>query len=216
MQFIIFHGSFANVSTTHWFDGLKTELSSPVNQILIPQYPVDSYKEIDAIGEKDISTYTAKQSLASWMTTFEKDVLPQISRETIWIGHSMGNLLMLHVLEKYKMSLSGAIFVVPFYKKVLDAAWQFKVVNDSFYRDTFDFETLKKQIGFSYTLYSKNDPYVPNEDSLEFAYKIDSTTLPIQNGQHLGSKFKRLPLIEELAKSMVDYLELTSNENKNV
>jgi len=205
MQLVIFHGSFTNVHT-HWFPGFLQEMTQLGHNVLVPQFPVNSFDDVMPATDAD---FTPKQSLSSWLNTFENEVLPNLEKNTLWIGHSLGNLFMLHVLEKHpEIALVGAIFVVPFYKEVnkgLPHPYQFDVVNNTFYRDSFDFPKLIPQLNFSYTLYSLNDPYVPNTDSLDFAYQLDSTVIPIKNGKHLGSHLEKFPLVEELAKSMIDY-----------
>lgn len=204
MQFIVFHGSFTDVNT-HWFPAFRTEMTAQGHDVLLPQFPVNPFDEV-----KESSTgFVPNQELGSWMSTFESQILPKLSDSAVWVGHSLGNLFMLHVLEKYpSIKLESALFVVPFYKEVNQGKphpWQFDVVNKTFYRDEFDFDQLKRQIGFSYTLYSKDDPYVPNDDSLDFAYKLDSTAIPVSGGKHLGSHLNKFRLVEELVKSMVGY-----------
>jgi predicted alpha/beta hydrolase family esterase len=94
--------------------------------------------------------------------------------------------------------------VSPFLKDLQrDDLWQFHTVNKTFYKSDFNFAKLKKLIPVSYVLYSDNDPYVPKEFEENFAKKLGSSAIIIQDGGHLNAEagFTQFPLLVELCKT---------------
>ncbi len=209
MKFFIFHGTFTK-TTSNWYQEFAKTMRNLGHEVVVPQYPIDDFDAITAIGENQARKKTdRKQTLENWTDYFELEILPQCNGEMVWIGHSLGPVFMLHLLTKFDIKLQGAIFVSPFLERLPDTSWQFDVANGTFYSNAFDSELLKERVGFSYVLYSSNDPYVPTNHALKFAQLVDSTTLPVKDGHHLGGKYTKLPLVEELAKTFVGYEEST-------
>jgi len=86
------------------------------------------------------------QNLENWLKFFEKEVLPKIKKneKLCFIGHSLGPLFILHIVEKFNLQLDSAIFVSPFLDK-LNCDWQVNSVNSTFWKEDFDWENLKKE-----------------------------------------------------------------------
>lgn len=142
----------------------------------------------------------AKESLASWEKYFVDNILLKIQNtKTVFIGHSIASIFMLHMLNKYDFALEKALFVAPFFN-IPDRPeiWQFYPVNKTFYSYDFDFEKIQKKIGKSYVVYGDNDPYVPATEPPLFAEKLRSETHVVPNGRHCGSNFKEFPLLYDL------------------
>lgn len=198
MTFVIFHGSFGSPKK-NWFPALSNYLKSLGQEVISPQFPVDNY---DSFKETDIP----KQNLISWLEHFEK-LLPDIkNKDLCFIAHSIAPVFLLHAISKFNLQLDSAIFVAPFLNLPPDL-WQFEKVNNTFYSEKFDFEKLKKLIPSSYTIYSDDDPYVPIENSLKFADKINSQKILVKGGKHCGSNFTKFPLVEELCKTRIPNLD---------
>lgn len=210
MQFVLFHGSFVGPEDS-WLPAVKHDLESLSQTVITPQYPIDRWETVIAANNKANIT---KQNLQAWLSMFKTQVKPLLKSEPLcFIGHSLGPLFILHVVEKFKLKLDCAIFVAPFLRSPLslsnfhgDENSQFiDRANHSFYRTDFNFTQLKRQIPTSYTLYSDNDPYIPTELSLEFASKLNSHHILIKGGQHLSmeSGWLEFPLVTELCKTCV-------------
>jgi len=201
MKFIIIHGAYGSPEE-NWFPYIKEELENLGQKVIIPQFPVDDWDEAMKVGKK----YKFKQGLKPWLETFEKEVLPQIKGEDklCFIGHSLGCVFILHVVEKYKLNLDCAIFVSPFLEKL--GMWEFDVPNKSFYKTDFDLEELRKRIPLSYKIHSDNDPYVKASFSDNFAKLLDSNLILIKGGKHIssGANIRQLPIALELCKGRLD------------
>jgi predicted alpha/beta hydrolase family esterase len=202
MQFVIFHGSF---SESHpqaiWFPQLRKKLETQGHQVIVPAFPTDNWEEITNKGVKNTLT---KQSFQSWIATF-KTILPLLGSQPMsFIGHSLGSLFILHVVEKFQLTLTNAVFVAPFLER-LNGAWQIDLVNSSFYKTSFNFLKLRKLIPKSSVLYSNNDPYVPTHSSIEFGKKLGSTVREIIGAGHFNSEstFDPIPVIYNIVCSKI-------------
>lgn len=200
MTFVVFHGAYGSPDS-NWFPELKEKLEALGQKVVIPQFPVDDWPETT---ETNFIKTAKKQNLSSWLKEFGK-VQKQFGNEKLcFIGHSLGPLFILHAVEKYKITLDSAIFVSPFLTKLND--WKFDIVNESFYKEDFDFEKLKKLIPVSYTLYSNNDPYVDSSHSIMFAKNLNSSLVVVKDAGHMNAEvnLNEFPLVLELCKTRID------------
>jgi len=200
MKFIIFHGAFGNPEE-NWFPSLKEKLEAIGQEVIIPQFPVDDWDEITKNGP---TVPQKNQYLKNWIATFEPIVKRCASNEKIcFIGHSLGPIFMLHVVEQFQLQLDSAIFVSPFMESLHSKEfWQFDHVNNSFYKTDFNRDNLKKRIPVSYVIYSEDDPYVDSKFPLKFANTLGSSVIPVVNAGHV-SKPIYASLIFELAKTRI-------------
>ncbi len=198
MKFVIFHGSFGSPES-NWIPYLKRQLESLHQEVIVPGFPVDNWDELTTAGEQ---ATTKNQNLANWFKTFDQ-FYPRIKNEKIvFVGHSLGPLFFLHLLDKQDLKVDSAIFVAPFLAK-LHKLWQIDAANSTFYKDTFDFDKLKKLIPVSYVIYSDNDPYVDEKYSLEFAEKLNSKKILVKGAKHMNTEtgLFEFPLVLDLCKS---------------
>ncbi len=187
MKFVIFHGAFGSPEG-NWFPQLKEDLEALGQEVIVPKFPTPS-----------------GQSLDSWFSVFDKVRCSFRKNDKLcFIGHSLGPLFMLHVVERFNISLDCAIFVSPFMTPRNNK--QYDEVNRTFYRKGFDFAKLKRLIPVSYTLYSNNDPYVPGRDSVAFAGRIGSSLIEVKRAGHMNSEvnLNEFPLVLELCKSRIE------------
>lgn len=195
------HGSYGSPDE-NWFRWLEKELKQLGHEVILEQFPVDSWDEIERIGADNIGSYDAIESLVSWEKFFVDHIFPKIKNEEIgFVGHSIAPIFILHMLNKYEFKIGKAIFVAPFFDIPYSPdTWQFYPVNKTFYSYDFDFDKIKSQIGKSYVIYGDNDPYVPATEPPLFAEKLGSEIHVVPNGGHCGSIFKEFPLLINILK----------------
>jgi predicted alpha/beta hydrolase family esterase len=202
MKIIIFHGSFGNPQE-NWISDLKQKLVQIGQDVIVPQFPVEDWDKMTMIGPDGIFN---NQNLKNWIRVFSDIKSNILTNEPLcFIGHSIGPLFILHIVESFNIQLDSAIFVCPFLEK-LNKSWQIDSVNNSFYKKDFDFTKLKKLIPVSYSLFTNNDPYVDPKYAREFAQLMDSNLIEIKNGGHLGETagFKKFPLLVDLCYSRIE------------
>lgn len=229
MRFVIFHGAFGSPDKS-WFPELKENLESLGQEVVAPQFPVDDWNEMVKAGS---AQPLKNQNLVNWLQTFEPVAKTFKKGEKLcFVGHSLGAVFILHVVEKFNLKLDSAIFVSPFLDK-LDR-WEFNHANQTFYKTDFDFAKLKQLIPVSYVLYSDNDPYVKNQHSILFAKALDCSLIFVRRAGHLNSEvnLNEFPLVFDLCATRLNlslyqrYLEhrkrllaqgyITSGQNQGV
>lgn len=205
MKFVIFHGAFGTINS-NWFQTLKEQLEVLNQEVILHQFPIDSWDEIIKEGKDYKPKY---QTLENWLKEFEINILPLITDEKVcFIGHSLSPLFILHLLSKFDIKIDSAIFVSPFLElKYDDNVWPINTVNKEFYSTHFDFLKLKEQIPISYVLYSDNDPYVDKNESVLFGKSLDSSLIYVKRAGHMNSEvnLNEFPLVLELCKTRIDF-----------
>lgn len=203
MKFVLFHGAFGGPEE-NWFPELKEKLEALGQDVIAPQFPVETWDEFTKRGPK---SPVKKQTLSHWLKTFEPVVRSFKKREKlVFVGHSLGCVFILHAVEKFHIKLDCAIFVAPFMDNLGDKYWQFDHANKTFYKTSWDFTEMKKLIPISYVLHSDNDPYVDRVHSLIFAKGLESSTIFVKRAGHMNSEvnLNEFPLVFELCNTRLD------------
>lgn len=196
MKFVLFHGAFGSPGS-NWLPELKDKLESLGQEAIAPTFPVDTWDHVTKLGSDAQSNI---QNLDNWFKEFDKIYKTFRKGEKLcFIGHSLGPLFILHIVERYNIKLDSAIFVCPFLD-TLHKTWQIDHVNKSFYKADFDFNNLKKLIPVSYVLYSNDDPYVPQKYSQEFGNALGSSMILLKRAGHMNDEvnLNDFPLIMDL------------------
>lgn len=200
MKYLILHGSYGSPEE-NWFRWLERELMNRGGEVILDQYPADSWDKVNELGPDKMPTYQPVQTLAVWEDFFVHTTLPKLGGEPFcFIGHSIAPVFLLHLIPKYDLKIDKAIFVAPFFN-IPDrpAIWQFYPVNKTFYFYDFDFDNICTHIRESHVVYGDDDPYVPATEPPLFAEKLGATIHVVPKGGHCGGIFKEFPLILDLA-----------------
>lgn len=203
MNFILLHGSFNSYKQLKefWLSNLEKVCLPLGHRVILPHLPTYSFEEVTSLGTEGV---LQKQNLEIWLKTMEPHSDLFIDNKTVFVCHSTGPLLALHLLSKYPFILDSAIFVSPFLSRLAKPSWQVNKVNETYYKSDFDFKKLKTQIPLSYVLYGTDDAYVETEQSLLFASKLNSEVIPVVGGGHLNKK-ENADLILELCKARIKH-----------
>jgi uncharacterized protein len=205
MKFVIFHGAFGGPEE-NWFPELKEKLQLFGQIVITPQFPVEDWNEVTKKGPE---SPPLNQTLDNWIKTFEEKVIPFIKKgeKLCFVGHSLAPVFILQIVDRFNLKLDCAIFVSPFMNNLNNKKyWQFDHVNQTFYKNDFNFEKLKKLIPISYVLYSDNDPYVDKKHAISFANALNSSLIYVKKAGHMNSavNLNEFPLVLELCKSRID------------
>ena len=131
----IFHGTGGHPGE-NWFPWLKQELAKEGYDATIPQFPTPE-----------------GQSLEAWLKVL-KEYESSIQGNTVLIGHSLGGLFLLRLLERLKEPVK-AVFLVsaPIGVKPIKNWGGDYAFSDGF---NFDWEAIKSNAGTSTVYHSKN------------------------------------------------------------
>lgn len=174
---IIIHG-WDEKPTGQWLPWMKQELENIGWVVETPEMP-----------------NTKNPKLNEWMNTLQS-LSPD--EETLLIGHSLGNALILRYLENPTINIRGAILV---------AAWDWlmediREYHETFFQTTFDYTEIKsKQIPIT-IINSTNDPYIDFEKSKLLAEKIGAKFVGIENAGHFMARdgYTEFPKVLEVIK----------------
>ena len=161
----IFHGTGGHPGE-NWFPWLKQELVKAGYDTTIPQFPTPE-----------------GQSLEAWLKVL-KDYEQSIKDNTILIGHSLGGLFLLRLLERLQEPVKAVVLVsAPIGVKPIknwDGDYAF---SNGF---NFDWETIKSNAGIATVYHSDNDPYVCIENGQKAAQELGVELSFIPNAGHFN------------------------------
>ncbi len=181
----IFHGT-EGYPEENWFPWLKKELKKYGYKVIVPQFP--SPPRIPA-------------KISEWF-----DVLEQykryIDKDTILIGHSLGGVFALRLLEKLNHSVKAAIFVgTPIgIRPILNYDR-----DNSFSGFSFDWKSITQKTDYFIIFQSNNDPYVSlgNGEQLAKNLKVPLTFVSDAGHFNTTSGYRKFPLLLEKLKPIL-------------
>lgn len=168
----IIHGSEGNPNE-NWFPWLKKQLEDLGHKVHVPAFPTPE-----------------NQTFGEWMKIWHQ-YGQFLDENSIVIGHSLGVLFLLSVLEKAKVK--AAFFVAGFAGLPGN---RFDDGMKTFARD-FDFEKIKNNCQRFFVYHSDNDPYVKLDVAQNLAEQLDVKVSLIKNAGHFNedSGYDKFPLI---------------------
>lgn len=165
-EVFIFHGT-AGSPDGNWFPWLKSELETLGCQVTVPRFPTPQ-----------------GQSLESWLEILNK-YEKQITDRTILIGHSLGGLFLLRVLERLSHPVAAAFFVAaPIGVKPI----LYYEGDEKFSGFSFDWTEIKKKAKHFFVYHSDNDPYVSLGNGEELARRLGVKLTFIPSAGHLNAE----------------------------
>ncbi|MBI2112173.1 alpha/beta hydrolase [Candidatus Woesearchaeota archaeon] len=181
----IFHG-IEGSDKENWFPWLKKELGLLGHQVFVPNFPNSDSPNVQ-----------------EWMDFFAQNYADKLTKDSVFIGHSLSVSFILSLLEKYSVK---AAFLVAGFCSPVNNKYQERMV--SFTDKEFDWKTVKKHCPKFVIFNSDNDPYITLEKSQELADNLQVKAILIKNGGHLNKKsgFAEFPLLlEEIKKWLGNY-----------
>ena len=164
----IFHGT-EGYPQENWFPWLKEKLETKGRKVFVPQFP---------------SPPDEPASVSEWFEVF-KEYNHYINENTIFVGHSLGGIFTLRILEQLKHPMKAAILVgTPIGVRPIqnyDRA-------SSFSGFSFDWSMIKANAKQFIVYQSDNDPYVSlgNGEQLAKELGVDLTFIP--NAGHFNTR----------------------------
>jgi len=177
----IFHGT-EGYPEENWFPRLKEELEAKGCKVFVPQFPTPPI---------------VPAKISEWFDVF-KNYEQFINEDTILIGHSLGGIFVLRVLEKLKHKIKATFLVgTPIGIRPLlnyDRDNNFSGFN-------FDWGKIKNNSKNFTVFQSDNDPYVSLGNGEQLAKHLNVELSFIPNAGHFNAKagyFKFEQLLEKL------------------
>lgn len=179
----IFHGT-EGYPEENWFPWLKQKLEEKGYRVFVPQFP---------------SPPVVPSKIVEWFDVL-KNYEKYIDENTILIGHSLGGLFTLRILEKLNHPIKAACFVgTPIgIKRILNYER-----DKAFGGFEFDWENIKNKAKNFIVFHSDNDPYVDLENGKQLAKNLGIELSFVPNAGHFNAKagyLKFEKLLEEVSK----------------
>jgi len=176
----IFHGT-EGYPEENWFPWLKKELEKRGYQVIVPQFP---------------SPPNVPAKIGEWFKVLKK-YEEYLTEESLLIGHSLGGIFTLRVLEKLKKPVKAAIFVGtpigvhPILNYDRDKA---------FSGFSFDWNSIVKKAQHFIVFHSDDDPYVALENGKQLAHHLHVPLTFVPNAGHFNTKsgYKKFELLLEM------------------
>ncbi|MFA5126950.1 MAG: alpha/beta fold hydrolase [Patescibacteria group bacterium] len=164
----IIHGT-EGYPEENWFPWLKQELEKLDYTVFVPQFP---------------SPPVVPAKINEWFDVL-KNYEQYINEETIIIGHSLGGIFTLRILEKLEKPIKTAVFVgTPIgVKPILNYDR-----DSSFSGFSFDWESIVNKAHNFLVLQSDNDPYVSLGNGEELAKNLNVELSFVPNAGHFNKK----------------------------
>ncbi len=146
----IFHGT-EGYPGENWFPWLRGELEKEGVKVFVPQFPTPG-----------------GQTLEGWFEVFE-EYRDLVSKDSLLIGHSLGGVFALRVLESLDLSIRGAFLVGTPVGVGRVKNWESDQI---FVGHPFLWEKIRKNAKRFVVFHSDDDPYVSLENGTELSKKL--------------------------------------------
>lgn len=175
----IFHGT-EGYPEENWFPWMKKELEAKGQNVIVPQFP---------------SPPVIPAKISKWYEVLKK-YENLIDEDSILIGHSLGGVFTLRVLEKLDHKIKAACFVGtpigvrPILNYDRDSA---------FCGFDFDWDKIKNKADNFIVFQSDDDPYVGLENGKELAKHLGEELDFVPNAGHFNKKagYLQFPQLRE-------------------
>lgn len=162
----IFHGTGGSPEG-NWFPWLKEKLEKKGLNVIVPKFPTP-------VG----------QSLEDWLKVLNQ-YKKFINEETIFIGHSLGGMFLLKVLEQLKHPVRAAFFIsAPVGVRPI----RYYDSDYAFTHFIFDWPNIIKKAKTFTVYHSDNDPYICLGNGEELAKQLGVTLAFIPKAGHLNAE----------------------------
>jgi uncharacterized protein len=177
----IFHGT-GGYPEENWFPWLKEKLETKGFEVIVPHFPTPE-----------------GQSLKAWLDVL-KPWMNKINSKTIFIGHSLGGIFTLKLLEILEQPVKLAILV----GTPIGAGWIKNFEQDkSFAGFEFDWGKIKPNAKNFIVYHSDNDPYVSLENGQELAKNLGVELTFVPNAGHFNTNAGYAKFEDLLSKILI-------------
>lgn len=164
----IFHGT-EGYPEENWFPWLKDQLQSMGHAVHVPQFP---------------SPPKVPAKISEWFDVLKNNE-QYIDKDTILIGHSLGGIFTLRVLEKLNHPVHAAAFIgTPIGVRPIHNYNR----DDAFSGFSFDWQSIAKKSSNFIVFQSDNDPYVSLGNGEELSKYLGATLSFVPNAGHFNKR----------------------------
>lgn len=177
---VILHGTDGRPES-NWFMWLKAKLEERGYEVWVPELPGNHTPN--------------RQVYNDFLFNSGWDFM-----DNIVVGHSSGAVEVLNLLMDERCPHIKLGVMVGAWAEGVPNGYEpdNQQFNDLFPPEGFDFDIIKSKADKLAFLHGNDDPYCPLEQARWLADSLDAEITVVQNGHHLGAKFKELPELWEI------------------
>ena len=153
----------------NWFRSIAIDLEAKGFRVYIPQFPTPEGQELE-----------------NWLRHFESQV-GELDQHSLLIGHSVGAVFLLRLLERLKTPIDTVVLVAGFTGSL--GLPEYDELNATFVDGSFDWSRIRASVKNVICLNGDNDPYVPFHQGKEIADSLGAENLIVKGGGHLNAEF---------------------------
>ena len=164
----IFHGT-EGYPDENWFPWMKLQLETRGHKVFVPQFP---------------SPPVVPSKISGWFDVL-REYRQYIDEHSVLIGHSLGGIFILRILEELTQSIYGAAFVgTPIgIKPILNYDR-----DNAFSGFSFDWNGIKNKSQKFIVFHSDNDPYVSLGNGEQLAKELGVKLSFVPNAGHFNAR----------------------------
>lgn len=181
MVVLILHGIEGHAGI-HWQKWLCDELVKAGYTVLMPNLPNSDHPD-----------------RKEWLMVTQKTISGADLSNLIIVGHSLGVITALDLIEKLERPIAALVSVSGFAKDYGDE------LNSYFLKvKSIDFNRVNKKLHQAFVIYGDNDPYVPQAILRSLARKLSVKPKVVLGGGHLNTKagYTTFPYLLEIVKNI--------------
>jgi predicted alpha/beta hydrolase family esterase len=187
---IVVSHMFASSSADVWYPQLGAEFGAEGHQVLIPDLPDPHSPDPQA-----------------WLTTLAQAADPRRAADTVLVGHSLGGVSVLRLLERHDTERFG-----PYAGLLLVASMAREVGYDAlagFFQPEFDWPRIRRAVLRVRVLHAADDPVTAAatpDHVTSFAVDLGATVTLLPDGGHLPSTGHQLTQLPHATRLIRDLL----------
>lgn len=158
----IFHG-FGGNDQENWFPWLKQMLEKDGWDVFVPNFP-----------------NAEEPRLTEWLEAF-KPYEDHVTKESVFIGHSLGVAFMLRLIEQYQIHAAYCV-AAAVGKQENEFDERMKTIT----HPPFNWELIRENGKHFEVFHSDNDPYIPIEKAMDLASNLNTELTFVEGGGHIN------------------------------
>lgn len=177
MHAVILHGA-VSAPEENWFAWLAAELERSGIEAVVPRLPTPE-----------------GHSLVKWFSAFDCQCAHVLSTDSVLIGHSIGALFALRLLERASGRIRLCALVSPFLEPIGNDYYDH--LNSTFFLPALNRASMQAETFLIY--HGSDDRYVPLEFGRRCAAFLGSELVVIAEGGHLNAEsgFRQFPRLRD-------------------